>query len=274
MPIVMGPNTYGKAEVRVVKVIRDGDRDDLRDLTVAVQLEGDFDDVYVHGDNRTVLPTDTMMRTIYALASDDPLRSIEEFGLRLVDHFLEATPAATVVRVEVVQHPWERLHPHAFLRGSGQRTAQVTGTRARPSVQAGIADLFVLKTADSAFTGYLKDSYTFLPETEDRILATVVSADWSYASPDLDYNATWQGVRQTLLDTFAEHHSQSVQHTIWILGRAVLEAFDSIERIHLALPNRHHLLVDLTPYGRENDREVFHATDRPYGMIEATVRRG
>ncbi len=274
MPIVMGSNTYGKAEVRLVRVIRGDDRHDLRDLTVTVHLEGDFDDVYTKGDNRTVLPTDTMMRTVYALASDDPMDSIEKFGLRLAEHFLEADPAATVVRIELLQHPWERLRAHSFVRGGGGlRTATVTSTREEPRVEAGVGDLYVLKTTDSAFAGYLKDDYTLLPETDDRILATVVNADWSYARLDVDFDAAWEGVLGTILETFADHHSLSVQHTVWVLGEAVLKEFDSIERIHFSLPNRHHLLVDLSPYGRDNEGEIFHATDRPYGVIEATVHR-
>jgi urate oxidase len=278
--IVMGPNSYGKAEVRLVKVIRDGARHDVADLTVTVTLQGDFDDVYVAGDNREVLPTDTIMRTVYALAADDPLQSIEGFGRRLVAHFLEATPAAGRAQVRLLQHPWGRItvkgeeHAHSFVRAAGgQRTATVTGGQDGTQVQAGIADLLVLKTTDSAFRGYLKDDYTLLEETDDRILSTVVTADWTYSTPDVDFNAQWEGVRQTVLETFAERYSESVQHTLWMMGQAVLEEFDRIERISFSLPNKHHLLVDLEPYGRRNDRVVFHATDRPYGLIEGTVER-
>lgn len=275
MPIVLDSNSYGKAEVHLVKVLRDGDTHDLRDLTVTVQLQGDFAAAHVAGDNRAVLPTDTMMRTVYALASDDPLDSIEGFGLRLADHFLRAAPAASTALVGLTQHPWDRIGGRAFAGGGGGlRTATVTGARDATRVEAGIADLLVLKTSDSAFTGFLTDDFTFLEQTEDRILATVLSAGWAYASADIDYSAHWEDVRETMVRTFAEHHSRSVQHTIWVLGEAVLERFDAIERIWMSLPNKHHLPVDLAPYGRENAREVFSATDRPYGVIEATVRRG
>jgi urate oxidase len=276
MSVVMGPNRYSKVEVRVVKVLRDGDHRDLRDLTVTVSLEGDFEDSYTEGDNRAVLPTDTMMRAVYALAKDDPLHSIEEFGQRLVEHFLRANPAAGVARVRLIQHPWGRIsdHPYAFIgTGGGLRTATVTGTGEGAQVSAGIDDLLVLKATGSGFAGFLKDDYTLLEETDDRILATIVTADWSYNTATIDYTKTWEGVRRTLLEAFAERYSHSVQHSLWLMGRAVLEAFDGIERIHFALPNKHHLLVDLRPYGRQNEQEIFHAPDRPYGLIEGTVQR-
>jgi urate oxidase len=275
MPSVLGTNSYGKAEVRLVKVLRGDEWHDLRDLTVTVSLEGDFTGAYVEGDNRAVLPTDTMMRTVYALAHDDPLHSIERFGQRLAEHFLDADPAADRARVQVIQHPWERVHAYSFVgAGGGERVATVVATGEGTHVSAGIGDLLVLKTSGSGFEGFLKDDYTMLPETSDRVLATVVRAEWSYTAADLDYDAHWEGVRQTVLETFAERYSRSVQHTVWMMGEAVLDRFDTIERIHFSLPNKHHLLVDLGPYGRENLKEVFHATDRPYGLIEATVQRG
>jgi urate oxidase len=280
MSIVLGANNYGKSEVRLVKVTRGAERHDVRDLTVDVALEGDFESAHVKGDNTGLLATDTMRNTVYALARDHPIDSIESFALALVDHFLEAGPTVARASVRIAEHPWERLavggtpHEHAFQRGNGgRRTATVAGDAGQREVEAGIEDLVVLKTTASGWEGYVKEQYTTLPETSDRILATVVEARWSYAPGEVDYDAAWDAVRDQILATFGDHYSPSVQFTLYRMGEAVLKARSEVERISFSLPNRHHLLYDLSRFGLENPNVIFHATTEPYGLIEGTVER-
>jgi urate oxidase len=278
--IVLGHNNYGKSEVRLVKVKRDTNRHELRDLTVDVALEGDFEAAHVRGDNTGLLATDTMRNTIYALAKDHLIRSIEEFGLRLVAHFLGAGPTVEHARVRIAEHPWSRIevggrgHDHSFVRGSGERIATVRGgTGGDRRVEAGIDDLLVLKTTNSGWEGFLRERYTTLPETRDRILATEIAANWLYGGVNVDFDRLWHGVRDQILVTFTDHYSPSVQNTLYRMGEAVLEGFPEIQKIALSLPNKHHLLYDLERFGAENENEIFHVTSEPYGLIEGTVER-
>jgi urate oxidase len=277
---VLGANSYGKSGIRLVKLLRPGDLHEIVDLTVAVQFEGDFAAAHVDGDNANVLPTDTMKNTVYALAKNHPLGSIEAFGLDVSAHFLSANPQVSRVSVTLTQHPWERLavrerpHPHAFRRaGSETRTALVSRTPEAATVEAGLEGLVVLKSGESAFSGFRRDRYTTLPETRDRIFATSITAGWRYASAEADFRLLHRGVRQALLETFAEHASESVQHTLSAMGEAVLERHPEVLEVRLSLPNRHHLPVDLSPFGLQNSNEIFVATEEPYGLIEATLKR-
>jgi urate oxidase len=263
-----------------VRITRASEEHHLKDISVDIQFEGDFEAVHIHGDNRDVLPTDTMKNTVYALASQQPVGEIEEFGLRLTNHFLENNPQVRNVRVALSERQWARIrvegrpHPWAFVAGRpDSRTALVSGTRAGLSIQAGIEDLLVLKSNESAFEGYIHDRFTTLPETSDRIFATVVKANWSYSHRDVAFGRFWEGARSILLETFAQHRSESVQHTLYAMAGAVLDAFGEIDAIRLSMPNKHHLPVDLTPFELENRNEVFVATEEPYGLIEAVVRR-
>ena len=277
--IVLGQNNYGKSEVRLVKVKRDTDRHELRDLTVDVALEGGFEAAHVRGDNTGLLATDTLRNTVYALAKDHLTRSIEEFGLKLVDHFLEAGPTVERARVRIAEHSWTRIevngrgHEHSFVRGSGERIAMVRGEAGGTRVKAGIDDLLVLKTTNSGWEGFLRERFTTLPETDDRILATKITANWTYGDANVDFDRLWHGVRGRILETFTDHYSPSVQNTLYRMGEAVLEAFTEIQKIHLSLPNKHHLLYDVERFGMENEGEIFHATSEPYGLIEGTVER-
>ncbi len=280
MTIVLSHAGYGKSEVRLVKVSRRPDGHELRDLTVDVGLEGDFDAAYIDADNSGLLATDTMRNVVYALAKECPIEELESFGARLARHFLEAGPGVTRARVHIVEHPWVRLeaggrpHEHAFQRGSGgNRVATVAGDGGEPQIEAGIDDLSVLKTTGSGWEGFLRDRYTSLAETSDRVLATIITARWSYGPPDIDFGASWLAVRQTILDAFSDHYSPSVQFTLHHMGKAVLDARPEVERIRFSLPNRHHLLYDLERFGLENENEIFHATTEPYGLIEGTVER-
>ncbi|MFL6195949.1 MAG: factor-independent urate hydroxylase [Thermoanaerobaculia bacterium] len=274
MPVTLTDNNYGKQAVRLVAVRRGEERHELQDVTVAIRFEGDFAAAYAAGDNQGVFPTDTMKNTVYALAAQHPFDDIEEFGLLLTDHFLEASPRASTVRVDLTEHLWEPIDSHSFRRsGSEQRTAVVTRNRQDGAkVVAGIGDLVVMKTAKSAFEGFPRDRYTTLKETSDRLLATAVRATWAYARTDVDFGRLWHEVRRRLLEAFAHHDSLSVQHTLYAMGEAALEILE-IEEIHLSMPNRHHIPVDLTPFELENRNEIFVATSEPYGLIEGTLRR-
>jgi urate oxidase len=277
---VLVDTAYGKSRVRLVQVTRQGSRHVLRDLTVAIRFEGDYDASYEQGDNADVFPTDTMKNTVYALASRAPLQAPENFALALAEHFLDRNQPLHRVTVDVSEHPWGRIaaagggeHPHGFVReGGGNRTASVRLDRQEAQVHAGIADLIILKSAGSAFSGFPRDEYTTLPETRDRILATSLTATWRYDA-GADYSADWHTVRATLLQSFADHDSESVQHTLHAMGRAVLDAVPDVAHIHLVMPNRHHLPVDLRPFGLENRNEIFVPTEEPFGLIQATVRR-
>jgi urate oxidase len=273
-------NGYGKAAVRLVKVDRGASRHELHDLTVEVQLQGDFGPAHTAGDNAQVLPTDTMRNTVYALARRGPVDPPEEFGERLVRRFLEACPAARRAVVTLAVHRWERVsvdgvpQQHGFARGPAERRlATVTMEGIGVDVEAGLEGLGLLKTTGSAFTGFLRDDYTTRRETDDRIRATDVTARWKYSRPPRDYGASWNTVRASLIETFARHESASVQHTLHAMGEAALARCLEISEIRLVLPNRHHLLVDLTPLGLDNPNEIFVATGEPYGRIEAVIAR-
>jgi urate oxidase len=273
-------SSYGKSRVRLVQVLRHPDRHDLHDLTIAIRFEGDYDASYTDGDNSAVLPTDTMKNTVYALAAQQAVGEPESFGLRLARHFLDRNARLTRVRIDLTEHTWgriprgERQHGQAFLQvGAGSRTAAVEASRDDVSLSSGIADLIVMKTAHSAFTGFSRDEYTTLPETRDRLLATALTATWRYSSTDLHFGPMWRAVRSTLLDVFAEHHSESVQHTLFAMGQGVLDALGDVAEIRLVMPNKHHLPVDLSPFGLDNRNEVFVATEEPHGLIEATLAR-
>lgn len=273
-------SAYGKSRVRLVQLTRGDDRHDLRDLTVAIRFQGQYDESYTTGDNSGVLPTDTMKNTVYALAAAAPPAQPETFGLTLARHFLDRNPRLERVGVDLTERPWARIRssgrddPHAFVgRGPDARTARVLVDRATTTVSGGVADLVILKSSRSAFTGFIQDNLTTLPETTDRILATSLTATWRYGSTEVDFGPAWDIVRQTLLEAFAAHDSASVQHTMYAMGEAVLARAPDVVDIRLVMPNKHHLPVDLSPFGLENRNEIFVATDEPFGLIEATIAR-
>jgi urate oxidase len=278
--IELGANRYGKAAIRVVRVHRDPAGHRLHDLTVAIALEGDFTAAHTDGDNSLVVTTDTMKNTAYAFAKDHLDGSVEEYGRALAEHFLEFEQVDQAT-VNIRAHAWSAIDVagtpsrDAFVRGGeGTRVATVSATRGATTVEAGVEDVIVMKTTRSAFSGFPRDRYTTLAETDDRLMATKVTAIWRYGSPDLALDETFAGVRKTLLEAFADHDSPSVQTSIWIMARAILERHDEVDEVRMVLPNLHHWLVDLSPFGMTNDGEVYVATTEPHGLIEATVRRG
>ncbi len=281
MSVRLVQNNYGKSRVRLMKVARHGDLHELQDVTVKVAFEGEFTIVHTIGDNGSVLPTDTMKNTVYALAHQtQEIEEIENFALRLADYFLSHNPPVTRVIIEIAEHAWTRItvgdeaHPHSFTKsGDEKRTAMISATRDATTIESGIEDLVVLKTTRSGFAGFIKDRYTTLPETTDRIFATSITANWRYARPGAASGDTWRGVRQTILETFADHDSLSVQHTLYAMGEAVLEKFLDVAEISFSLPNIHCLPVDVARFGLENDNRIFMPTDEPHGLIEARLTR-
>ncbi|MGY1708993.1 factor-independent urate hydroxylase [Geodermatophilus sp. SYSU D00758] len=279
MAIRLGPNQYGKAEVRVVAVDRSGPAHTLHDLTVSTSLRGDFAAAHTEGDNAHVHPTDSQKNTVFAFARDG-VGSPEAFGLRLARHLAGTYPWVTGARVAVDAHGWQpipvggRPHGHAFRRDGGEvRTAVVTVDGGQAHVLAGLADLVVLKTTGSEFRGFPRDRYTTLAETRERVLATAVTARWRYTTADLDLDAAFGTARTALLETFAATHSLALQQTLYAMGTAVLERVPEVAEVRLSMPNRHHFLLDLSAFGRDNPDVVYHADDRPYGLIEGTVLR-
>jgi urate oxidase len=282
---VLKHNAYGKGQVRLTKVTRGGNgRHELHEMAVEVRLEGDFARCYTEGDNGQIIPTDTMKNTVYALARNHTMAGIEAFAKLLAGHFINTFSHVSVATITIHETPWQRItiggrpHDHAFVGGSSERrTCAVTHARAggRVSVHAGIHDLLVLKTTKSGFVGFIKDKYTTLRETTDRIFATSVTADWTYANADADeWNAYHDAVRSTFLRVFAEHDSLAVQQTLYAMGEAALDACSAIEEIAITMPNQHRLLVNLQPFGMENPNEIFVPTDEPYGIISGTIARG
>lgn len=282
--IVLGANQYGKAEVRLVKVTRDTARHEIEDLNITSQLRGDFAAAHVAGDNAHVIATDTQKNTVFAFARDG-VGTPEDLLLRLARHFVDDFEWVTGGRWAAEKYSWAHIdmgnddgeitHDHAFVRGGTEiRTATVTiDNGGAPTVIAGLKNLSVLKSTGSQFTGFPRDLYTTLQDATDRILATSVTARWRYNTPGLDYDAVYADVRRILLRAFAEKHSHALQQTLFQMGKAVLEAHPEIDEIKFSMPNRHHYLVDLSPFGLDNPGEVFFAADRPYGLIEAVVQR-
>jgi urate oxidase len=284
MAIVLGRNQYGKAEVRVVAVDRSTPRHELVDLNVSSTLRGDFTAAHTAGDNAHVLTTDAQKNTVFAFARDG-IGTPEQFGLRLARHFAGSYDWITGARVAVESYGWDRItvggrpHDHSFRRAGGEvRTAVVTVDGDDTHVLAGLTDLVVLKTTDSEFWGFPRDRFTTLAETRDRILATAVTARWRYATPELDFDACFDGVRTALLETFAATHSLALQQSLFAMGRTALEQHPDVAEIRLSMPNRHHFLQDLSAFGLGNspgadETLVYSADDRPYGLIEGTVLR-
>jgi urate oxidase len=277
---MLAQSAYGKSSIRLVKVSRHHDHHDLKDLTVAIRFEGGYGASYTNGDNAVVLPTDTMKNTVYALAAQHAVDEPESFALLLANHFMSRNDRLERVGIDVTEHAWGRIapggreHGHAFVRrGPEARTATIQMDRTHTTVGGGIRDLLILKSSGSAFEGFLRDEYTTLPDTADRLLATSMTATWSYRDAGVEFDASWDAVRGTLLDAFAEHDSKSVQHTLHAMGQAVLDRVEPVTAIRLVMPNKHHIPVDLARLGLENRNEVFVPTEEPYGLIEATLVR-
>ncbi|WP_255025040.1 factor-independent urate hydroxylase [Rhodococcus sp. GA1] len=278
--IVLSDHQYGKAENRVVRITRDTPRHEIRDMNVTTCLRGDFDDAYLTGDQAAVLPTDTQKNTAYSYAKEKGVASIEEYARALAQHFVDDIDPVRSARVEVEEYAWDRLlvhgaeHNHTWTRrGSETRTTAVTVDTDGTWVVSGFKDLVILKSTGSEFTGFLEDEYTTLQPTDDRIMATSLVMQWRYASTDVDWNTVYEAVKETATGVFAELHSRALQQTLFHMGQAVLERFPFIAEVRLSAPNKHHFDYDLDRFGIASRGEVFHADDRPYGLIQAAVER-
>lgn len=271
---VLGPNRYGKAETRVVRVTRHGDAHRIKDLTVSTSLSGDMTEVHLSGDNSAVLPTDTQKNTVFAFAKKHGVGAIEDFALLLARHFVDSQPTIHHARVAIDEYAWERngAFGHSFVRSGREiRTCVAHYDGTRSWVVSGLRDLVVLNTTNSEFWGFVKDEYTTLPETRDRVLATAVDAAWRHTDASQDWDKTYENARAALLAAFADTYSLSLQQTLYAMGSRVLAECPGVCEVRLSLPNKHHFLVDLEPFGLDNDDEVYFAADRPYGLIEGTV---
>ena len=284
MPTQLGQNQYGKAENRVVRVVRDGATHHIKDLNVSVALSGDMDEVHRSGSNANVLTTDATKNTVFAFAKEHGIESAEQFGIHLARHFVTSQPSIRRARIRIEEYGWQRIPTakdgeHSFARAGGEtRTTEVTFDGWRWQVVSGLKDLVVMNTTDSEFHGYVKDPYTTLKETHDRILATEVTARWRFNWTGGEgsvpcWEDSYARTRGHLLEAFADTYSLSLQQTLFAMGTRVIDNRAEIDEIRLSLPNKHHFLVDLAPFGLENDNEVYIAADRPYGLIEGTVLR-
>ncbi|WP_433973657.1 factor-independent urate hydroxylase [Tunturiibacter lichenicola] len=279
--IELAENRYGKSRVRLMKVTRHEYGHDLREWTVQVLLRGDFNTAHLDGDNSKILPTDTMKNTVYSLARTSKATSMEEYAKELADFLLGRNPQVESVSIRIESTLWKRLtvdgepHPSAFMRGSNelQTTSVERAQNGAFHVLSGLDNLVLLKTANSGFEGYIKDSLTTLPETKDRLFGTAVSAEWRYTSANLNFDAVRTALREALLRTFANHDSKSVQQTLYAMAQSALEEVAEIDDIEIIMPNKHCLLVDLSRFGQDNPNEIFVPTDEPHGYIEARVRR-
>ena len=280
MKITLGQNTYGKNSVNLTRIIRHKEYNELKQISVNVSLQGEFELAHTTGDNTRILPTDTMKNTVYALAKERFISSIEEFGIELAKHFLSNNSQVSAVSIEITEHLWSRLsfdgklHQYAYIsNGFEKRTALIIHSKTHTSVTSGIKDLLILKTYNSAFEKYIVDQFTTLKETDDRIMSTQCEVSWIYNSNKIEYTTLYNKIRNSLLKTFADHKSLSVQHTLYAMGERVLQENAEVQNINFKMPNKHHILFNLEQFGIENNNEIFIATDEPYGYITGTVSR-
>jgi urate oxidase len=277
----LAENRYGKSRVRLVRVKRHPDRHDFCEWTVQILLRGDFESCFTDGDNSKILPTDTMKNTVYSLSRKSPATCMEDFAKELVDFLLSRNPQVSEAEVAISEKAWDHVvaggkpHPTTFVQSSGERqtTRAARKQGGRFSATSGLENLVIMKTAGSAFEGYIKDSLTTLPESADRLMGTSLLATWSYSGSDLAFGALRARIREVLLAAFGGHESKSVQHTLYAMGDAVLQSVAEVEEIELTMPNIHCLLVDLSRFGQDNPNEIFVPTDEPHGYIEARIRR-
>jgi urate oxidase len=277
----LGENRYGKSRVRLSRITRLADKHLFNEWTVRVLLHGDFETSFTEADNSKILPTDTMKNTVYSIARDSKATTLEGFAIDLGDYLLKNNPQVSKLSIEVDEKAWERLMTEAgpeptTFKLSGPELHTVCAERERSGkwkITSGVDGLVILKTTKSEFTGYIKDKLTTLKPATDRIFGTRATVAWEYATESPAYADARARIMAALLKVFADHHSMSVQHTIFDMGNAALDAAPEIDRIKLTMPNLHHLLADLSPFGQDNPNHIFVATDEPHGYIEATIER-
>jgi len=276
----LGFSQYGKSAVGLLKVFRQGEVQTVREIEVSVLASGDFERAFLSGDNSTTVPTDTIKNTVYALAKEHLVGSIEEFAFVLADHFLGKYPSFENVTIEIEEKPWARLtfagqpHAHSFQRGNGGiRTTLLQAGRSHKDLTSGIHDLEVLKSTGSGFVGFPKCDFTTLPEVTDRILATKVSAQWHFSGWPKNFDEAYDRVVTEFLHAFSTEYSKAVQQTLFRMGTLALEAIPELDRVSLRLPNVHFFAYDLARFGMKNEGEIFFPAPNPHGDISATVTR-
>jgi urate oxidase len=282
MPSNLTHNAYGKSAVRLTKVVRNGPVHELFEIDAAIQLEGDFEAAYRDGDNRKVVATDTIKNTVYVVGKESAFTSIEQFAGILAEHFPRQYPWVSRATVELTQSVWRRIlvggkpHGHAFTSdGPHLLYARATWGEGRLApLVGGVRGMLVLKTTASEWADFHSDCYRTLKDTHDRIMATKVDADWTYNSTRADFPAAAKAVREAILSTFATHYSLGVQQTLLAMGEAALAASPAIDSISFELPNLHRIPFNLEPFGLKFEKDVFVATDEPYGLIKGTIVRG
>ncbi|MGH9729138.1 MAG: factor-independent urate hydroxylase [Candidatus Acidiferrales bacterium] len=282
MNVKLAHNSYGESRIRLLRVMPRGSLHELKDLTLSIYFEGDFDAAHIAGDNRKILPAGTMTNTVYVLARQYPAEAVEEFVLHIVEHFLTYNPQLSRIRVNASERPWSRIliaekpHASAFVSNAGERrTTHITATREHTTIQSGIENLLLLRTTAAAFGGFLRDPYTTLQQPSNSVISADINAAWTYETSEADapFSATWHGIRKILLEAFANHPGRSLQHTAYAMGQSVLDNFGAIAEIQLALADNLYSLVDLKPFGMENESEVFSPSEEPRGLVQATLRR-
>ncbi len=282
MTIELARNSYGESRIRLLRLMRRGGLHEVKDLTLDVRFEGDFAASHRQGENRTILPSETIKNTVYVLSRQYPAEAIEEFAFHLTEHFLTYNPQVTLVDIRISERPWSRItigdkgHASAFVaNASEKRTTHISARREKIILHSGLEDLQVMKTAGFSFSGFLRDPYTTLQENQHRILCAFLTASWSYASPEpeMPFSTIWHGVRKALLETFAAHEAKSLQHLLYTLAQAVLENFEAMSEIHLRILDNYCPPVDLKSFGMENDNELFVPLEESQGAASLVLRR-
>lgn len=277
-------NRYGKHRVRVLRVMQDPpDQHQVCEIEADVLLSGALDAAYLSPDNSAVVPTDTVKNTIHLLAHDHLSTCRTHFAQIIGDHFLQRYAHLNGVAIELRERRWDRMtvqqraHPHAFVcAGNGQWFSKADFSRATPTqFRAGLRDHLIMKTTGSGFVDFHQCELTTLPPTEDRILATRLSAEWWFepGAETASFAATDQLFLTAAYQVFAERYSPSVQRTLFEIGEAFLALAPSVTQVALTLPNVHFLGLDLSRLGRPDQNRVFLPTDEPHGEIEAVITR-
>ena len=274
----LSTSTYGKGAVRIMRVDRSQPRQSVRELTVRVMLEGGFEASFTSSDNSAVIATDTIKNIVNIMAHELITAETEPFVAALAGRFLSRYDQVAAVTITTQETRWRRLdgtHDHAFLL-DGNGTPVVTHRAAKGAAAAtrsGIDGFTFLKSTQSGWVGYVMDEVTTLPETTDRLMATAMTASWTWSAVPASYPAANQAVLDAMTAAFAGEYSPSVQHSMFQMGNAALEAVPEIAEVTMACPNKHYIPVKMDHFGRDNANQVFTATDEPHGQIECTVTR-
>lgn len=284
---------YGKAGVKLLYVAQNGPKHIIKELEVETSLTLDSEKDYKYGDNSDIIATDSQKNTVYILAKKFGVENLEKFGILLAQHFIDKYPWVVSARITLSQHPWSRIvdkqgaeHSHAFVSSPKfVRTAEVLMDRSRvPRVASGVRGLTVIKTTQSAFVNFFSDEYRTLPDMEDRIFSTIVTADWKYGNiRGLDFDKAFSTVESTILESFAGPadkgiYSPSVQQTQYLTQKSIFQKIPQVDAIKMSMPNRHYFPVDFSRFPIPEVQgagagQVMLPVDKPSGMITSTLAR-